>query len=153
MYQVTVTTRYLNNKDVLRLLIPLFVWMILFFALFFTMCITDISILVLPLFIAFLCITPIFIRGCIIAQKVYRASFIKMDIVITARDGILYKDSIKLNAEYDERGHEVWLDDTHDAGKYNRRHTTFWGTISGEDVEGFLAFCRENKINLEIVNE
>jgi hypothetical protein len=76
-----------------------------------------------------------------------------MDIVITARDGILYKDNIKLNAEYDEIGHEVWLDDTHDEGKYNRRHTTFWGTISGEDVEGFLTFCRENKINLEVANE
>jgi hypothetical protein len=32
-----------------------------------------------------------------------------------------------LNAEYDEIGHEVWIDDTPDAGKYNRRHTTFWG--------------------------
>jgi hypothetical protein len=50
-----------------------------------------------------------------------------MDIVITARDGILYKDNIKLNAEYDERGREVWLDDTQMLGKYNRRHTTFWG--------------------------
>jgi hypothetical protein len=76
-----------------------------------------------------------------------------MDIVITAKDGILYKDNIKLNAEYDERGHEVWLDDTQMLGKYNRIHTTFWGTISGEDVEGVLAFCRENKINLEVVNE
>jgi hypothetical protein len=30
-----------------------------------------------------------------------------MDIVITARDGILYKDNIKLNVEYDKIGHEV----------------------------------------------
>jgi hypothetical protein len=150
MYQTTVTTRYLNNKDVLRVLLPLFIWMVLFFTLFFIMCITDIFILALPLFIVFLCIIPIFIRGYIKAKKLYRASFIKMDIVITVRDGILYKDNIKLNAEYDERGHEVWLDDTHDAEKYNRRHnTTFWGIISGEDMEGFLAFCRENKINLE----
>jgi hypothetical protein len=73
-----------------------------------------------------------------------------MNIVIIVRDGMLYKDNIKLNAEYDERGHEVWFDDTHDAGKYNRRHNTFWVTISGEDVEVFLAFCRENKINLEV---
>jgi len=153
MYQVTVMTRYLKDKDVLRLLTPLFIWMVLFFVLFITMCITDISILVLPLFLEFLCIIPVVIRSSKNAARLHQASLVKLDVVLTARDGILYKDNIKLNVAYSKRDQEIYLDNTHDAGKYNRHLTTFWGTISGEDVEGFLAFCRVNKIELELFNE
>ncbi len=153
MYRVTVTTRYLKGKDLLRVLTPLIIWMVLFFGLFAAMCITDIYILALPLLLELLCIIPVAILGVINARKLYHASFINLDIVLTAGDGMIYKDNIKLNAAYSKRDQEIYLEDTHDAGKYNRRLTTFWGTISGEDVEGFLAFCLENKIELEILNE
>ncbi len=151
MYQATVTTRYLKDKDVLRLLTPLFIWMVLFFVLFFIMCTTDISILVLPLFLEFLCIIPVAVRSVKNAGRFHRASVVKLDVVLTARDGMLYKDNIKLDAAYSKRDQEIYLENTHDAGKYNRRLTTFWGTISGEEVEGFLAFCRENGIELEML--
>lgn len=51
MYQVTVTTRVLNDKDTLRLLAPILVWMVLFFYHiwcnvyngYFVSCITNVS--------------------------------------------------------------------------------------------------------------
>ena len=36
--------------------------------------------------------------------------------MLTARDGRLYKDDVKLNVSYSERDNEVYLDDMHDAG-------------------------------------
>lgn len=153
MYQVTVTTRYLNDKDTMRILMPLFIWMGLFFALFAAMCITDISMLVLPLFVEFLCIIPVSVWLVKKAGKLHQASIVKLDVFLAARDGMLYKDNIKLDVAYSKRDEEVYLDNTHDAGKYNRRLTTFFGTISGEEVEGFLTFCRENGIELELLGE
>ena len=96
MYQVTVTTRVLNDKDTLRLLAPILVWMVLFFIIFGVMCITDISFLVLPMFLKFLCIIPVTIWSIKKARKLWQESFVKIDVMLTARDGRLYKDDMKL---------------------------------------------------------
>ena len=54
MYRVTVTTRVLNDKDTLRLLAPILIWLVLFIIIFGVMCIADIWFLVLPMFLEFL---------------------------------------------------------------------------------------------------
>lgn len=153
MYQVTVTTRVLNDKDTLRLLAPILVWMVLFFIIFGVMCITDISFLVLPMFLEFLCIIPVTIWSIKKAGKHRQESFVKIDVTLTARDGRLYKDDMKLNVSYSEQDNEVYLDDMHDAGKYNHHHITFFATISGDDVGGFVKFCHENNVQVEIFPE
>lgn len=153
MYQVTVTTRVLNDKDTLRLLAPILVWMVLFFIIFGVMCITDISFLVLPMFLEFLCIIPVTIWSIKKARKLWQESFVKIDVMLTARDGRLYKDDMKLNVLYSEMENEIYLDDMHDEGKYNNRKITFFATISGDDVGGFIAFCRENNVQIEIFPE
>ena len=147
MYRVTVTTRVLNDKDTLRLSAPILVWLVLFFIIFGVMCIADIWFLVLPMFLEFLCIIPVAIWSIKKARKLRQESF---DVMLTARDGRLYKDDMKLNVSYSERDNEVYLDDMHDAGKYNRHHITFFATISGDEVGGFIAFCRENNVQVEV---
>lgn len=149
MYRVTVTTRVLNDKDMLRLLAPILVWMILFFIIFGVMCIADISFLVLPVLLEFLCIIPVVIWSIKKAGKLRQESFDVFDVMLTARDGRLYKDDRKLNVSYSERDNEAYLDDMHDAGKYNHHHITFFATISGDDVGGFIAFCKENNVQVE----
>lgn len=150
MYRVTVTTRVLNDKDTLRVSAPILVWLVLFFIIFGVMCIADISFLELPMFLEFLCIIPVAIWSIKKARKLRQESF---DVMLTARDGRLYKDDMKLNVLYSERDNEVCLDDMHDAGKYNHHHITFFTTISGDDVGGFIAFCRENNVQVEIFPE
>lgn len=150
MYRVTVTTRVLNDKDTLRVSAPILVWLVLFFIIFGVMCIADISFLVLPMFLEFLCIIPVAIWSIKKARKLRQESF---DVMLTARDGRLYKDDMKLNVLYSESDNEVYLDDMHDAGKYNHHHITFFATISGDDVGGFIAFCRENNVQVEIFPE
>ncbi len=150
MYRVTVTTRVLNDKDTLHLSAPILVWMVLFFIIFGVMCITDISFLVLPMFLEFLCFIPVTIWSIKKARKLRQESFVKIDVMLTARDGRLYKDDMKLNVSYSERDNEVYLDDMHDAGKYNHHHITFFATISGDEVGGFIAFCRENNVQVEV---
>lgn len=147
MYRVTVTTRVLNDKDTLRLSAPILVWLVLFFIIFGVMCIADISFLVLPMFLEFLCIIPVAIWSIKKARKLRQESF---DVMLTARDGRLYKDDMKLNVSYSERDNEVYFDDMHDAGKYNHHHITFFATISGDEVGGFIAFCRENNVQVEV---
>lgn len=97
MYQVTVTTRVLNDKDMLCLVVPILVWMVLFFIIFGVMCITNISFLVLPMFLEFLCFIPVAIWSIKKAGKLWQESFVKIDVMLTARDGRLYKDDMKLN--------------------------------------------------------
>lgn len=153
MYWITVTTRVLNDKDTLRLSAPILVWMVLFFIIFGVMCITDISFLVLPMFLEFLCFIPVTVWSIKKARKLWQDSFVKMEVMLTARDGMIYKDNMKLSVSYSERDNEAYLDDMHDAGKYNHCHTTFFATISGDDVGGFIAFCRENNVQVEVFNE
>ena len=74
-------------------------------------------------------------------------------VMLTARDGMIYKDNMKLNVTYSEQDNEVYLDDMHDEGKYNHRKITFFATISGDDVGGFIKFCRENNVQVEIFPE
>ena len=111
--------RVLNDKDTLHLSAPILVWMVLFFIIFGVMCITDISFLVLPMFLEFLCFIPVTIWSIKKARKLRQESFVKIDVMLTAltaRDGRLYKDDVKLNVSYSERDNEVYLDDMHDAG-------------------------------------
>lgn len=150
MYQVTVTTRVLNDKDMRCLVVPILVWMFLFFIIFGVMCIMDISFLVLPLFLEFLCFIPVTIWSIKKSGKLRQESFVKIDVMLTARDGRLYKDDMKLNVLCSERYNEVYLDDMHDAGKYNHHHITFFATISGDEVGGFIAFCLENNVQVEV---
>lgn len=149
MYRVTVTTRVLNDKDTLRLLAPILIWMVLFFVIFGVMCITDIWFLVIPMFLEFLCIIPVVVWLIKKAIKLRQESFVKMDVLLTARDGMIYKDNMQLNVSYSEQDNEVYLDDMYDAEKYNHRQITFFATISGDDVGGFIAFCQENDVQVE----
>ena len=63
---------------------------------------------------------------------------------------MIYKDNMKLNVTYSEQDNEVYLDDMHDEGKYNHCKITFFGTISGDGVGGFIKFCREINVQVEI---
>lgn len=153
MYRVTVTTRVLNDKDTLRLLAPILIWMVLFFVIFGVMCITDIWFLVIPMFLEFLCIIPVVVWLIKKARKLRQESFVKMDVLLTARDGMIYKDNMQLNVSYSEQDNEVYLDNMYDAEKYNHRQITFFATISGDDVGGFIAFCRENDVQVESFDE
>ena len=146
MYRVTVTTRVLNDKDTLRLLAPILVW----FIIFGVMCIADIWYLV---FLEFLCIIPITVWSIKKARKLRQESFVKIDVMLTVRDGIIYKDNMKLNVSYSEQDNEVYLDDMHNEGKYNHHQITFLATISGDDVGGFIAFCREKNVQVEAFPE
>lgn len=153
MYQVIVTTHVLNDKDTLRLLAPILVWLVLFLIIFGVMCIADIWFLVLPMFLEFLCIIPVTVWSVKKARKLWQESFVKMEVMLTARDGMIYKDNMKLNVSYSEQDNEAYLDDMHDAGKYNHHKITFFATISEDDVGGFIAFCRENDVQVEVFNE
>lgn len=153
MYRVIVTTCVLNDRDTLRLSAPVLIWMVLFYIIFSVMCITDISFLVIPMFLEFLCIIPVAVWSIKKARKLRKESFAKMYVMLTAKDGMIYKDNMKLNVSYSERDNEVYLDDMHDAGKYNHHHITFSGVISGDDVWGFIAFCRQNDVQVEVFNQ
>lgn len=85
-------------------------------------------------------------------QKIQQKSIANMDVMLTARDGMLYKDDTKLNVSYSERDNEVWLDDMHDAGKYNHHCITFSATVVEDNVSGFIDFCRDNGVEIECVD-
>lgn len=109
MYRVTVTTRVLNDKDTLRLSAPILIWLVLFIIIFGVMCIADIWFLVLPMFLEFLCIIPVTVWSIKKARKLRQESFVKIDVMLTARDGMIYKDNMKLNVTYSEQDNEVYL--------------------------------------------
>lgn len=64
----------------------------------------------------------------------------------------IYKDDMKLNVAYSVLDNEVYFDDERDLGKYNHCHMTFCGIIGGDDVKGFVAFCRENGVEIEVTS-
>lgn len=149
MYRVTVTTRILSDKKGIQLLLPVFIWMLLLLLTFFVMCFTDIYFLILPMGIEFICIIPIFIWGLKKSQQARQVR--KMDVMLTIKDGALYKDNWKLNVYYYEREKQIYLNNMHDAGKYNRRLITFFGTIDGTEASDFLEVCQNNGIQVNYV--
>lgn len=152
MYRVTVTINLVKEKEILRLLIPTFVWMLLFFVLFAVMCRTDIWFMVIPVGIEFLSIIPIFIVSYKKSRKLYQESIVQTELMLMAKDRAIYKDEIKLNAEYNVVENEVYLNYERDLGKNNHHYITSYGIISGDDVAGFVTFCRENGIEIEVFN-
>lgn len=149
MYRVTVTTCILSDKKGIQLVLPVFIWLFLFFLIFIVMGITDIYFLLLPMGIEFLCIIPIFIWGLKKSKQVRQECVRKMDVMLTIKDGALYKDNWKLNVYYNERENQVYLDNMHDAGKHNHYCITFQGSIDGNEVRDFLEFCQNNRIPVE----
>lgn len=99
------------------------------------------------------CIIPVIIWSMKKAQKIHQKSIVNMDVMLTVRDRMIYKDDTKLNVSYSERDHEVWLDDMHDAGKHNHYCITFSATVIEDDMRGFIDFCRDNGVEIETFNE
>lgn len=145
---VTITTRRIQDKAILHLLKPLFIWMLIFFAIFITMCLTDYYMLVIALIIEFLCIVPIAIVGCRNAQQLHQQSLTHEIISISAINGDLYHDNIKLDAMYDVDSQEIVIQYAPDEGRHNRHIPYFGGVIEGSDVSSFLQYCQENNIKL-----
>lgn len=152
MYRVTVTTHVSNDKDELRLVAPLLIWLVLFVIILAIMCRTEYYLLFPLMCLEFLSIIPISIWMIKKSRKLRPKSYVKMDVILTVRDGMLYKEDMKLNVSYSEWYNEVYLDNMHDAGKYNHNFITFTATIIGDDVGGFLAFCREHAVPIEVMD-
>lgn len=152
MYRVTVTTHVANDRDELRLVAPLLIWLVLFVIILAIMCRTEYYLLFPLMCLEFLSIIPIGIWMIKKSRKIRQESYVKMDVVLTVRDGMLYKEDMKLNVSYSEWYNEVYLDNMHDAGKYNHNFITFTATIIGDDVGGFLAFCREHAVPIEVMD-
>ena len=102
--------------------------------------------------ITFLSIIPISIVSYKKCKKLNQESCVQTELMLTARDGAIYKDDMKLNVAYSVLDNEVYFDDERDLGKYNHCHMTFCGIIGGDDVKGFVAFCRENGVEIEVFN-
>lgn len=145
-YQVTITTRNLNDKDFLKIVLPLLIWMIIFFVILGLVCIMDIYVLVIPMILEFLCIIPITI--CVVknSKKLRQESFETKGIELTARSGRLYLNDKPLHISYDEQAREAYL---HDMEETNHYRVTFFAVISNAEVEGIFVFCREHNIPIE----
>lgn len=124
-YWVTITTRNLNDKDFLKIVVPLLIWMIVFFIILGLMCVTDIYVLVIPMILEFLCIIPITICGVKKSKKRRQESFETKVIELTARNGRLYLNDKPLHISYDEQAREAYLDDMEETNRY--RATFFCG--------------------------
>ena len=148
----TVTTHVANDRDELRLVAPLLIWLVLFVIILAIMCRTEYYLLFPLMCLEFLSIIPISIWMIKKSRKLRPKSYVKMDVILTVRDGMLYKEDMKLNVSYSEWYNEVYLDNMHDAGKYNHNFITFTATIIGDDVGGFLAFCREHAVPIEVMD-
>lgn len=136
-------------------MVPFLIWNVLFFITLYVISITtDFDLLaalfVLLMFLELLCIIPVIIWTMKKAQKIYRESFVKMDVMLTARDGMLYKDNMKLNVSYSERDNEVYLDNMRE--KWYGFYITFVAAIVEDDVKEFIAFCQENDVKVEVFN-
>lgn len=147
--------RTITTKEVLRVLFPVFVWMVVCFALLGIIVLLPSAIwwMGLLIIIAFFCIIPVFVFMCIIAQKIYHETFGQKDIVLTARDGAVYMDDMRLDIMYAVQDHEMYINAKCYAGKPGHQKEIFYGTIGGDAVEGFLAFCRENSVVMEVFDE
>lgn len=147
--------RTITTKEVLRVLFPVFVWMVVCIALLGIIVLLPSAIwwMGLLMIIAFFCIVPVFIFSCITAQKIYHKTFGQKDIALMARDGAVYMDDMRLDIMYDVQDHTVYIDDKCHVGKPGHQKKIFHGTIGGDAVEGFLAFCRENSVVMEVFDE
>ncbi len=103
--------------------------------------------------IVFFCFIPVFIFMCLTAKKIYHETPGQKDIALTPRDGTVYVDDMRMDITYDARDHEVNMDARRSVGRHGCRKVIFYAAISGDAVEGFLAFCRENGVVMEVVDE
>lgn len=62
-------------------------------------------------------------------------------------------DDMRLDIMYAVQDHEVYMNAKCYAGKPGHQKEIFYGTIGGDAVEGFLAFCRENSVVMEVFDE
>lgn len=156
MYCVTVNIRHVvKPRDILPAILPLLIWLVLFFIVFGIIVLSEDSswILGFLMIILFVCFIPILVIVFITAGKINKASFQQMQLVLTARDGAVYCDDKKLNIIYSMPDNEVYIDDRVVVGMHERVVATFYGTIWGDDVSDFLEFCEKYGVGMVVYDE
>lgn len=136
------------DREMMRVVRPIFVWLAVFLVTFISMCVWDILILMPVIIIEFLSFIPVVIICAKMAKQVHKESQVIEETLFTAREGELYKDGLRLNVTLDWEFHEISLDDYSDeGGKYGRK-INYFGILMPEDTDRFMEFCRENGIDI-----
>ena len=138
MYQVTVTPQFLSGKDTFQQAVPALSWAVLIFATFILMCVFDLYILVIPFLLEFISVKR--------SKKIRKESAKPTIITLTAKNGEIYKDNIKLNLSYIVQKNIVYIDNGHRSGKFKFYTLSFSAIITGNEVNGFIDFCLKNKV-------
>lgn len=116
------------------------------FATFILMCVFDLYILVIPLLLEFISVIPMGIWSVKRSKKIRKESAKPTIITLTAKNGEIYKDNIKLNLSYSVPKNIVYIDNGHRSRKFKFYTLSFSAIITGNEVNGFIDFCLKNKV-------
>lgn len=156
MYCVIANIRHVvKPRDTLPAILPLLIWTALCFIVIGIIASSEDPswILGFIMIILFICFIPMLVVVFITAGKIRKASFQQMSLALTARDGSIYWNDKKLNIIYSVPDNEAYIDDRIVVGKRERIVATFYGTISGDDVWDFLAFCGKYGVGMVVYDE
>ncbi len=119
---------------------------VLIFATFILMCVFDLYILVIPFLLEFISVIPMGIWSVKRSKKIRKESAKPTIITLTAKNGEIYKDNIKLNLSYSVPKNIVYIDNGHRSGKFKFYTLSFSAIITGNEVNGFIDFCLKNNV-------
>ena len=110
------------------------------------MCVFDLYILVIPFLLEFISVIPMGIWSVKRSKKIRKESAKPTIITLTAKNGEIYKDNIKLNLSYSVPKNIVYIDNGHISGKFKFYTLSFSAIITGNEVNGFIDFCLKNNV-------
>lgn len=153
IYKTIVRIRKDSNKKMHPSLTPLWIWVLLSFIS--VMMVTRVTYFaVIPMFLVFLSIIPIF---CFLMKKkkeIQANAFISREVTFHVKGNELFVDDIKLNVSKDVLEKEIYVDDIRFA--HVRKCgtvpvATFIGAVEEPYVDGFLEFLLENDVKIDSV--
>lgn len=117
------------------------------------MCVTEFWFLLIPFILVFISVIPTAVWSVKRANKIRQEAYAQTDVLLTAENGAIYKDGIKLNISYIPQENMVYLDNGHRKGKLKFYHLSFAAIIHDYNAIAFLDFCQRNNVNIKLFDD
>ena len=134
MYKTIVKYKYMDDKSALKILVPLFTWLIIFFVIFFVFT-RGIWWMGPIMVLEFLCCIPIAIFGLKARRNL---PYIKKMIDFEFKDNLLYANDIPIaSVMYEKKNKRIKLISEEGCGFIEKPY-----------IDGFVTFLMSNRIEI-----
>lgn len=133
MYETIVKYKYMDKKSTLKIIVPVFTWLIVSFVIFIVVT-RGIWWMVPIMFLEFLCCIPIIIFGLKVRRNL---PYINKMTGFTIKDNLLYaNDVLIVSVIYEKKKERIKLISEEDCGFIEKPY-----------IDGFVAFLMSNYSN------